>query len=68
MKLFLPLIIAFGMCTNAYSQIVNGNFENWSTTSWEILDFANTSVEELIVNGMSSNATKQLIVKMGIMH
>jgi len=58
MKLLLPLIIAFGMCINAFSQIINGNFENWNTISWETLDFANTLTEDLIANGSPSNTIK----------
>jgi len=58
MKLSLIFTFLIGITTFSFSQLVNGNFEEWNTTSWETINYANTSAGELIANGMSSNVTK----------
>lgn len=54
--LFFLGCIASSLISNA--QIVNGNFETWTPTTWEDLDTAQTSNTDAIGNGKPANATK----------
>jgi hypothetical protein len=58
MKPSIIITLLLGITSYSFGQILNGNFEEWNTTTWETINHANTSAGELVANGLNSNVIK----------